>query len=88
MGNILEDKKKEFSQKILLSKTGISKQLRKSNSLKIYSIMKLILRAYSAYDSELDLIKSKENSTTFDTIDCIYPWNSVATTNIWVATEV
>ena len=69
--NILEDKKKEFSKKVKLlpSKTQHFKAIKK---FKIFEDLidnkkyLLILRTYSAYGSELDLIKSKENPTTFD----------------------
>ena len=69
--NILDDKKKEFSKKVKLlpSKTHYFKVIKK---FKIFEDLidnktnLLILRTYCAYDSELDLIKSKENPTTFD----------------------
>ena len=55
--------------KLLPSKTQHFKAIKK---FKIFEdlidnkIYLLILRTYSAYDSELDLIKSKENPSTFD----------------------
>ena len=69
--NILEDQKKEFSKKskILSSKTQNFKEIKKFKIFKDLIDNKaylLILRTYSSYDSELDLIKSKENPTTFD----------------------
>ena len=68
--NILEDKKKEFKKvKLLPSKTQHFKSIKK---IKIFEDLidnktyLLILRTYSAYDSELDSINSKENPTAFD----------------------
>ena len=58
-----------FKKKLLPSKTQHFKAIKK---FKIFEDLidnktyLLILRTYSAYDSELDLIKSKENPTTFD----------------------
>ena len=68
--NIIEDKKKEFKKvKLLPSKTRHFKAIKK---FKIFEDLidnktyLLILRTYFAYDSELYLIKNKENPTTFN----------------------
>ena len=69
--NILEDKKKEFSKKVKL----LPSKIQHFKAIKKFKIFEdlidnktyiLILRTYSTYGSELDLIKSKENPTKFD----------------------
>ena len=65
----MKTKRKNFQKKLLPSKTQHFKGIKKFKIFKDLIDNKtylLILRTYSAYGSELDLIKSKENPTTFD----------------------
>ena len=67
----MKTKRRSFQKKVKLlpSKTQHFKAIKKFKILEDLINNKtylLILRTYSAYDSELDLIKFKENPTTFD----------------------